>query len=314
MPVAATGNVRTTSTNANLVQDIYMSRFFVETLRADLLSLELADMEMIPLRTGKVIRWQYFANPSAATTPLTEGTDPANSQSLGTTKIEGTIAQYGDYFEHTDFFEDVVVSGSKQAIVAAAAYAAKLTIDTLVHTELATTTQEVDSGAALTASGLNAGARSLSGSNAKPHPKSPGGQFFIFMGTPEQCYDLTNEGNPAWHQVKAEAVTENLTTPINGTPAKSAVFNVIVKQTTQITTDTGTAPDNNIGIMVSRNSFGVSSLHGGLANPQVMIVNPQPSLASPLGLRGTIGWKLDFVVKKFDSNRICRVLSDVTGT
>lgn len=326
MPTGATSSIRTTSTNANLLQDIYLAKRFVETLRKSLVALEYADEEMIPEHSGKNVRWQFFDNPPAATTALDEGQDPTNSRSLGTTKIEGTIAQYGDYFELADLFEDAAVSGTKQAFVDAAAYQARLTLDALTHIQaLDVTTSSQDALTAMNANSLRLAHLTLRKNNAKPHPKSPGGIYFVDILSPEQADDMAGEGNPAWWQVKTPTTQENFQDP-NGPispdrvtgrtaqpePKESSIYNGVVRVSTNVTQDTSN-PVNDLGSAVSFNAFGCSSLGDfGILDPKVMIVPAIASLASPLAMRGTVGWKVNFVAKLFDSNRVVQLISDVS--
>lgn len=305
MPTAATANIRLTSTNANLLQDIVLAKLFVSVLRRDLVTYELGVMEQLPMRSGKNIRWQYFANPTAATTPLTEGSDPATSQSLGTTKVETTIQQYGDYFELSDFFLDVAHSGTKEEFVKAAAYAGRLTIDTLNMTELATTTTSVGGAVPLVVDTVRQGSQTLASANAKYHRASPGGDFYVLIATPKACSVMFGEGNPAWSDIKTQAMSENMTSPLKGTPASSAMYDVIVKRSSNV----GTSGGNDVNLLIADDSFGISSLDPSESQPKVIVIPAEPSLASPLGMRGTIGWKASYAVRLFDSNRVCRVLS-----
>jgi N4-gp56 family major capsid protein len=289
-------------------------------------ALEYADEEQIPEHSGKNVRWQFFDNPPAATDALTEGADRSDSRTLATTKIEGTIAQYGDYFELADLFEDAAVSGTKQAFVDAAAYQARLTLDTLTHTQaLDATTSSTTAGTSMTANALRLAGLTLRKQNAKPHPKSPGGAYFVFVCTPEQADDMAGEGNPAWWQVKTPTMAENFQQP-NGPispdrvtgktaqpmPKEAALYNSVVRVSTNVSADTNN-PVNDLGSLISFNSFGCSSLGDfGILDPKVMIVPAVASLASPLAMRGTVGWKVNFVSKLFDSNRIQQVISNQT--
>lgn len=305
MPTSATANIRLTSTNANLLQDIVLAKLFVSVLRKDLITYELGMMEQLAKRSGKNLRWQFFANPTAATTPLSEGVDPSNSQSLGTTKIEATIQQYGDFFEHSDLFEDTAHSGSKEEFVKAAGYAGRLTIDTLNQVELGTTTVSVGGTTPLVLDTLRSASQLLQTANAKPHRATPGGGYFCFIGSPKACSVMFGEGNPAWSDIKTQAMSDNMISPLKGTPAISAAYDFIVKRSSNIQTSGA----NDVNLMIADDSFGISSLNASESAPEVIVVPATPSLASPLGMRGTIGWKASYAVRLFDSNRVVKVLS-----
>jgi N4-gp56 family major capsid protein len=306
MPTSATANIRTSATNANLLQDIVLAKLFVSVLRKDLVTYELGMMEQLAMRSGKNLRWQFMDNPTAATTPLTEGSDPANSDSLGSTKVEATIQQYGSYNELSDFFTDVAHSGTKEEFVKAAAYKGRLTIDTLNHIELANTTTSVGGVVPLTVDTVRQAAQLLATANAKYHRASPGGSYYVFLGSPKACYVMFGEGNPTWSEVKTQAMSDNLNSPLKGTPAASAMYDVIVKRTSNVQVSGGTT---DVNFLIADDSFGISSLQPSQSQPEVIVVPAEPSLASPLGMRGTIGWKASYAVKLFDSNRVSKVLS-----
>jgi len=159
--------------------------------------------------------------------------------------------------------------------------------------------------------------------NAKPHPHSPGGVYFVALFTPEQADDMAGEGNPAWWQAKTPTYGELMETPmgtispdsVTGStrqpaPRESAIYNSVVRISTNVTAD-ASSPVNDLGSLISFNSFGCSSLGDfGILNPKVMIVPAVASLASPLAMRGTVGWKANFVSKLFDSNRVEKMISD----
>ncbi len=156
-------------------------------------------------------------------------------------------------------------------------------------------------------------ARELAEGNAKPHPKSPGGRFYCGVFSAEACYDLVNEGNPTWYQAKAQAFEDNLTSPMQDTPASAAVHNVMVKMSTNIQRNTGASPDDDQNYVIAKDAFGVTSLESNIMQPEVMIVPASPSLASPLGMRSTIGWKVRYADQIIDDNRLVEVLTDATG-
>jgi hypothetical protein len=92
--------------------------------------------------------------------------------------------------------------------------------------------------------------------------------------------------------------------------AESTIHNATVRVSTNVTADSST-PINDLGSLISYNSFGCSSLGDfGIMEPKVMIVPAVASLASPLAMRGTVGWKVNFVAKLFDSNRVEQLISD----
>ncbi len=313
MPTTPTTEIRDTTKNVNLLVDMVLAKRFVSSLREDFLLVDLAVPESLGLRNGLNIRWQFFQNPTAATSALGEGIDPADSEPLLTSKVEATLEQFGDYFELTDFLEDAAISGTLEGFVDAASYQARLTIDTLLQTELATSTNTLEAGTAVTANDIKTAALTLAAADAKFHRGTPGGNFFCAVLASEGGYDLVGEGTPAYYQVKTPVHEENLRTPLRGTPASAAVYNTIVKLSNNVQVNTATSPDDHINFVIADDSYGVTGFSNEAMNPQVIRVPPTPSLASPLGMRGTIGWKVSFATKLFDSARVVKMTSDVTG-
>ena len=304
-PNLPTADIRDTTKNANLLTDVILAKLFVSVLRQDLITNDLGTMEQIPMRSGQNIRWQFFANPTAQTTPLGEGIDPANSEPLLTTPIAGKLEQYGDYFELTDFFEDLAHSGTKEEFVKAAAYQGRLTLDSLNQTELGTSTTSVGGTTPLVLDTVRLAAQTLASNDAQYHRSTPGGNFYCFIGSPKACYVLFGEGNPSWSDIKTQAMSDNLQSPLKGTPAASAVFDVIVKRSSNVQT----AGSDDVNLLIADDSFGITSLQPGPSQPKVMIVPAEPSHGSPLGMRSTIGWKVSYDVELFDDNRVSKVLS-----
>lgn len=314
-PLAQTGNIQLASTgNATLTRTEFDAGTFVEALKKNLITAPMGRRNDIPRHGGLTMRWQYFTMPTATTTALAEGADQTNSVDMDATAVTATIATYGDFFELSDIFEISTISGTRQEFVKAAGYQAALTVDTLCHTgALAEATNTNDAGTALTAGDLNLAARELAANNAQFHPGTPGGRFFCGIFSAEACYDLVNEGSPTWYQAKAQAFEDNLTTPMQNTPASAAVHNVMVKMSTNVQVDTSASPDHDVNYVLAKDAFGVTSLDSNIMQPEILIVPASPSHASPLGMRSTIGWKVRFATTLIDASRSVEVLTDKTG-
>jgi N4-gp56 family major capsid protein len=307
-----TSSIRLTSTNANILTDMYLFRRFVSALRKDFTILPLARQDTLPGGSGTHARWQFWQNPSAATTPLTEGTDPTDSTALDTTKVEAAIAQYGAVFEIADLLEKVAIDGSLTGFADAASYQAGLTIESLLLTELATTSSAASSVTALTVEDLRSNAQVVKAADAQPHRATPG--YYCFVGSVEATHDMMGEGAPTWFQVKSELYQSSLQQPFKGTPASAAVYDVMVKESNNLKRNTTPSPDTDLNYLIADDSFGTLALESNLANPRV-IVKPASDggIASPLNMRGTLGWKINFATKLFDSNRVRKVPTDATG-
>lgn len=304
-PLETTTSLQTIATNATLVRTEFDSGTFVEALRKKLVVVPMGRRNDIPRQSGVVMRWQFMSSPTAATTALTEGMDPTDSHDIDATAVTDTILTYGDFFELSDIFEIATISGTRQEFVKAAGYQAALTLDTLALTALALASSTNDAGTAIKATDLNDAARYLSGGNAEDHPMSgPGRWTGIFSS--EVVHDLANEGTPTWYQAKAGAFNDGMTRVPDSGGQGATVHNVNIHMSTNIIA----ASSNDQNYVLAKDAFGVTSLASNILKPEVMIVPASPSLASPLGMRSTIGWKARFASKIIDNNRIKEVLSD----
>lgn len=99
----------------------YYDRTMLEWAKAQLVYAQFGQKRPIPRNSGKTVefrRWTLFT-PDKVTQKLTEGVTPS-SQSLGQTKVEATIAQYGAYVEISDLLDltayDPVINDSAELL------------------------------------------------------------------------------------------------------------------------------------------------------------------------------------------------------
>ena len=313
MPTVATTTIQTLATNATMTPTEWDVREFLQVLREKLKVVPLGMMSGLPRHSGDTARWHLFNNTTAQVSALTEGVDPTDSVDLDETVITDTFEIFGAYFELSEEMDIATINGTRQQFVDGAAHQAALTLDTLVHTALGAATTTQNGGAGLTAEDLRTAASTLVANNAEPHMDSPGGDFFVAIVSAEAGYDLIGEGAPTWYQAKAAAFEDNLTSPLKETPRSSAVHNVMVKISTNISRNTGVSPDDDENYVFADSAYGITSLDSNILQPEVIIIPPTPSLATPLGMRGTIGWKARFAAIILDNNRLVELLTDATG-
>jgi len=118
MAVQTTINTQPTATYLNKT---YYDRTLLETAKAQLVYANFGQKRSIPRNNGKIVefrRWTLFT-PDSVTQKLTEGVTPS-SQSLGQTKVEATVAQYGAYVEISDLLDltayDQVIDDSAELL------------------------------------------------------------------------------------------------------------------------------------------------------------------------------------------------------
>lgn len=97
-----------TTTSLSNTMSIFYDKVFLERFKAMLRFGIGAKMKTIPANSGKTIIFNRMAVPTLATTALTEGTTPAGT-SLSTTQVTATIAQYGDFVQTSEIYEETSI-------------------------------------------------------------------------------------------------------------------------------------------------------------------------------------------------------------
>ena len=200
------------------------------------------------------------------------------------------------------------MSAVKQAYAEGLAFEAAITWEVETIGTVDATTTLTDAGTSATADAVRDVVRKLEAANAKPHPSTPGGQFYAGVFSPEAAYDMMGEGAPAWFQVKSSDYSTSLVTPFQDTPATAAVYNCLIKTSTSI--QASSAQDLNL--IIGNEAFGVADIDTDALAPKLIFTDPEQNYAKPLRNRGEIGWWGLFDSVLFDSNRVGIVMSDQT--
>jgi N4-gp56 family major capsid protein len=298
----------TTNLGPNLLTT-YLNRRFVSVLRASLVAAALGMPSDMGANDGTTVRWQFFSQPAAVTTTLTEGSDPTNSADFTTTTVTGTLGEYGSYTDVSKFLLRTGLTGTKQEMVDGLAYMAAISIDTLSIGEIDGSTTSVDSGTALTAESVRQAVAALLDNNCKPHRKTPG--LFPLLVTTDAAYDMMGEGAPTWFQAKSDLYQQSLQQPFQNTPASATLYGATVRTTNNVQVDTAPTPDDELGVLVADDSFGIASLDTDVMQPEIIITNPEENVGAPLRNRGTMGWWVLFVAKLFANARVVVVKADI---
>lgn len=299
--------VMTTSSNANLLQDVFLAKRFVEALRSEPIVAKFGVKEVAADNVGKTVRWQYFGNLSQFTTALTEGADPTSPQSLATTAVTAPLAEYGTYVEPTALMLRTSAMGTKAEIVKAAAKAGALTIDTLCRSQSLedTTNTASDLGTALEADDVRLGASTLKNADVKPNSATTGGQYYALICTPAAFYDMMGDGTPKWSAVKE--TTKDVYTDRPGMNGGQFLYGVEVFQSTNSRQD---GSSNELMYILGEGGFGVVSMSTDLMDPSVIITDPNERVDKPIRNSGTIGVRLWFASELIRSNTVYEMFAD----
>lgn len=323
----------TGSTNPELFVNAWILRKFVETLDFNAQLAKIPRTDNLPVAQGAdVIRWIQFAPLPAITATLVEGTDPTNSQAVPSTQVEATIVQHGAYIETSDIFPMVAITGSIAAMVERLARQAVDSVDTLIRIEATNATNLIS------ADGLNQGAvaggdimdpgmlRTASEffqtNNVDTHPATMGGRFYYTVLHPVSSWQLqaNNDWIAALTQVNVGGQAPALDQDGSMTQGASNVWNGSpgIYAGHQIALSTNIAEVTN-GVVVKNNfSFGREAiahvaLNSNILKPEIIIRKPGPTtLSSPLGMRMTWGWKINYVVKIVDDDQLVILQASLT--
>ena len=110
----------------------YYDMTLIDEAEAQLVHDQFAQKHNIPQGSGKTIEFRKFASLPKATTPLTEGVTP-DGQSLSTSAVTATVAQYGDFVTQTDMLELTALDNTLLQATKLLGRQAGLTLDTITR-------------------------------------------------------------------------------------------------------------------------------------------------------------------------------------
>lgn len=260
----------------------------------------------IPQNGGKTIEFRKFSPLGKATTALTEGVTP-DGNSLTVTKIEATVAQYGDYIVQSDILELTAIDNTVLEATKLLGRQAGLTMDTIVRNALLTGTnksyaakyvtgtdgkvtetevtsaKDLDKTAKITVDEIQRVVTKLRAQNA---PTINGDYVCIIH--PHVAYDLMRDKE--WIDSHKYANPENLYT---GEIGKVAGVRFVVSTEAKI--DKG-GSGNPTGLAVyhclflGEGAYGVTEISGG-GLQTIVKQKGSAGTADPLDQRSSVGWK-----------------------
>lgn len=295
----------------------------LERVVSNFVHMRWAQIRDVPANFGTGnIKFRRYANLSAATTPLTEGTTPAGS-SLSVTDIQATVKQYGDFTQ----VSDVLTYQSADKVLMEAAEIlgdqAADTLDELTRDILAAGTSVFYGGTAVSRVTVAAGdnitltmvqkaVRLLTNNKSRKITKmvnattgigtTPLQQSYIGICDPYTAMDLKNLSG--FVPIEKYAST---TTVMEGEIGKLDEVRFIQTPNSKVFAGAGAAAiDVHATIIIAANAYGVTRISG-----QAMknIVKPLGSggTTDPLDQRATSGWKATFVAKILNDDFMTRL-------
>jgi len=309
MPTVTTQTTTYTAQNgSDGLPRTYLNKTFydkklLETAKTQLVYASFGQKKPIPRNSGKTVefrRWKLF-DPDAVHT-LTEGVTP-DSQNIGQTKVEATVAQYGAYVEVSDLLEltayDPVIGDTSELL----GEQMGIHIDHVTRDVMtATTNKQIAGGRAsttnltasdvLTVAEIRKAVRTLKknkarmfGNGKRPH--------FICICDPDATYDLQNDS--LWQDVSKYSNAEQIYQGEIG-----RLFGVVFVESTEalISLHTASTPlnsdyDVHHTLVFGADSYGIVDIDG--SGSMRIIVKPKGSsgTSDPLDQRSTIGAKVE---------------------
>ena len=308
--------------------DRYYVRTMLKAARPLLVHTRWGQVKDIPQNSTDVIRFRRYSLLAVATTALTEGTTPAG-KTVSVTNIGGTVLQYGDYIEYSDWVSYVSPDPTLTEFADLLGQQAGNTIDQLCRNVMnAGTTVQYAGGVAGTSSvtindkftrvEVRKAVRTLQQNDAMKVTSmvdagtgfntSPLNAAFIGIIGEETLFDLKTESG--WLPVEEYA-------------SKADVMEGEVGALDEVrfvsTTNSSTSSTAGVGgitvhqsLILGRDYYGISRISGkALQN----INKPLGSsgTADPLNQRATSGWVATFVAIRLNENFCVRVEHAVTA-
>ena len=299
----------TGSTTSTLSGELlkYLEKRFLLRSRNAIVFGEGLKKQTLPVNSGTTVTFNRYSQMAVATTALSEGTNPSNSQPTGA-QVTATIAQYGGVLPVTDLlFVTSIDREAKEKTDVCAQWMAE-TLDTLNRNELYNgATVQLANGRSLISSILSTDTlsstevrkarRTLRKANAIPFDDG----CFLAKTGPDTSYDLVNDS--VWL-----AVSEY------GDSAKSAIFNQEIGKLFQVRFIEATANQYSESSTVTVYS---TFVHGqeavgcvdleSLPNGLIVKQSGDQDTSNPLNLFMTIGWKAAYAVKTLNANWLVNI-------
>lgn len=301
----------TTLTLTDEVKQWYETLLLDEAL-PNLIHAQGAQVARIPRNKGVSVEWRRFGVLAAATTALTEGTAPSDTQ-VTTTTVTASLTQYGAFHQYSDKLELTAIDPYLQKVAQIFGDQMGRTVDTLVRNVITAGTTvryvnglasraNINSSAIISSTEIRRALRELKNQNAKPWKRNQYGAFVH----PYTVYDMFSDQNIVQAFQYAQARGDD-NPVLNGEIGQYMGFIFMESSDARVFTSLGaTGADVYATVFFGRDAYGITELGGGSAE---VIAHPPGSAgaAIPLDQYGTIGWKMMFDTVILNHNWLYRL-------
>lgn len=304
----------TTSTLSNEMQT-YLVRTFLERSQANIVHAEGAKKRVHPRNSGKTMTWNRYTPLSAATTALTEATNPSETN-IASAVVSATVAEYGAFDKISSLLYGTSIDRAAKEKVEVMSQNAGETLDTLVRNELATgaTTQFAGGKAALSLVGatdvlsvdeVRKAVRTLKKANAITYDDG----YFLGKVGPDTAYDLMDDS--VWVNAHTYKDGKEL---FKGELGKLHKVRFLEASSNQYFDDNAGASSVDVysNFIHGKEAIGTVDLSGD--NMKLIFKQSDKSdTSNPLNMFLTIGWKATFATKTLNSAWVVNIKSGATA-
>lgn len=268
--------------------------------------------KIIPRNGSNNIEWRRLERPAAATTALTEGTPPTETQTTWVSVV-ATVSQYGAYIKVSDVAKMQSIDNTMEEHLSMFREHVNDTLDRIARTALvggtnvqyadaATSRGALTTGNRLDEAEIRTALRNLKRRNAKPLSRLGGKYGLITL--PDAMYDVMSD-------TTIQNVLQNAGVRGDSNPYFSGqqfdYLGVRILETTNVAVISGgglslaAAVHVFQSLMIGEEFYGESGFDESTFE---MIVKPIGSAgaADPLNQYGTIGWKAAYVARILNQN------------
>jgi N4-gp56 family major capsid protein len=310
-------NTQTTQTaGLSPTMQTYYDRKLLGRMLPNLVHRQFGQKRPMPKNNGKTANFRKFSSLAPATTPLTEGVTP-NGNNITITEVTATIAQYGDYVEHSDLVDLVAIDPVVDEMADVLGEQGAETIDAVTRDAISTGTNvqyangrasraTVAAGDNLTVNEVRKAVRTLKRNKAKPID----GKDYVAIVEPGTTYDL--QSDPKWEEAAKYAGSKQI---FDGEIGR--LYGVRFVETTEAKKFPGAGAggvDVYSTLVIGKDAYGIIDISGS-GNAR-MIIKPKGSAgaADPLNQRGTVGWKVEaYTAKILEQAAMVRIEHTVSG-
>lgn len=313
----------TTAINTSLLTT-YLIRKFIPALEKDLQMQRFTTKAMIPAGEGNVGRFNVFSSPAAATTFIAEGTTTAGEiTTLTTAPTNVTIREYGQFIKMTRLQDLAAVRGTRDEVAARLAYAAALSIDTLVRNVAKGGTAKHAGADATLATTETLSVRDIikhsleflatnAVSGLRGVPGHPDGEFAAVVH-PEPESDMVSESATSTNKLVWSEIVKHVPGPMGQEkPIKGAmgsVYGTACYRSQNIDTATLTSTVTAYSNLIFGDG-GVGAVALEDMDPVIYVNTPSSGdVGNPYRNFSTIAWHVLFGTKLIDANRVIRLYS-----